>query len=100
MRRACWIAAVVLLLVAATPGRGLEIGLDRINRGLAGRLVDHTRNHGADRRIWSAALNEPRDLYVYLPPGFDPHACYPVLIWLHGVGQDERAFIREGSLEA
>ena len=29
-------------------------------------------NHGADNRIWSEALHEPRDLYVYLPPGFDP----------------------------
>jgi S-formylglutathione hydrolase FrmB len=74
--------------------------LEQINRRLAGRLVDHTHNHGADRRIWSATLNERRDLYVYLPPGFNPCQAYPVLIWLHGVDEDERTFIRQGALEA
>jgi S-formylglutathione hydrolase FrmB len=58
--------------------------------------MDHTRNHGADRRFWSAALCEKRDLYVYLPPGFDPTRCYPVLIFLHGIIQDERVFIQYG----
>jgi hypothetical protein len=60
---------------------------------LAGTLIDHTHNHGADRRIWSTALGQPRDLYVYLPPGFDPCRRYPVLIWLHGINTDEKAFV-------
>jgi S-formylglutathione hydrolase FrmB len=67
--------------------------LDRANRHLAGQLVDYTHNHGADRRIWSVALNEPRDLYIYLPPGFDPSHQYPVIIWLHGFMQDEQSFL-------
>src|SRR5262249_47507013 len=31
------------------------------------------------------------DLYVYLPPGFDPHKCYPALLWMHGIIRDEKS---------
>jgi pimeloyl-ACP methyl ester carboxylesterase len=63
-----------------------------MNRQLSGALVDYTHNHGADRRIWSDALGQKRDLYVYLPPGYDPSQSYPLIIWLHGFGQDEHTF--------
>jgi pimeloyl-ACP methyl ester carboxylesterase len=65
-----------------------------MNRQLSGTLVDHTHNHGADRRIWSEALGQKRDLYVYLPPGYDPRLSYPLIIWLHGFGQDEHTFAK------
>jgi S-formylglutathione hydrolase FrmB len=92
----CW--AIVALFLAGGPawaGHCLFKArtLERVNRQLAGQLVDYTHNHGADRRIWSTALNEPRDLYVYLPPGFDPSQQYPLIIWLHGFMQDEKSFI-------
>jgi S-formylglutathione hydrolase FrmB len=66
--------------------------LHRVNQRLHGQLIDHTGNHGTDRRIWSAALGQRRDLYVYLPPGFDPCQRYPLLLWLHGFAQDEQSF--------
>jgi len=69
--------------------------LDQVNARIAGHVVDYTNNHGADRRIWSAALGEKRDLYVYLPPGFDPHQCYPLILWLHGFTNDELAFLEQ-----
>src|SRR5258708_1646875 len=50
--------------------------------------------HGADRRIWSPALCAKRDLYVYLPPGYDRAKKYPLLIFLHGAGQDEQLFLK------
>jgi S-formylglutathione hydrolase FrmB len=68
--------------------------LARVNRSLHGRVVDYTCNHGADRRIWSAALGERRDLYVYLPPHYSPHKQYPLVIYLHGFGQDEESFLK------
>jgi S-formylglutathione hydrolase FrmB len=68
--------------------------LARINRGLHGTVFDFTHNHGADRRIWSQALCSRRDLYVYVPPGYDPSRQYPLAIWLHGAGQDERYFLQ------
>jgi S-formylglutathione hydrolase FrmB len=68
--------------------------LERINRRLQGQVVDYTDNHGADRRIWSASLQEKRALYIYLPPGFDPQERYPFMIWLHGFAQNERSFLQ------
>ena len=68
--------------------------LGRVQRRLCGQLLDFTRNHGADRRIWSAALGQRRDLYVYLPPGYDPAKKYPVAFFLHGAAQDENFFLQ------
>lgn len=67
--------------------------LDRINRDLAGHIVDYTHNTGTDYRIWSPALCERRDLYVYLPPCYDPAKKYPLILWLHGFGEDEQYFL-------
>src|SRR5262249_17922529 len=69
--------------------------LERVNQRLHGQVIDHTDNHGADRSIWSSALQEKRNLYVYLPPGFDPQQQYPLMFWLHGFAQDERSFVQE-----
>jgi S-formylglutathione hydrolase FrmB len=90
--------AVLLFLglsVAPAPAKDWLLGdfrLNRVNRRLHGQLLDFTRNHGADRRLWSEALCGRRDLYVYLPPGFDSSQQYPLVIWLHGFAQDEQSF--------
>jgi S-formylglutathione hydrolase FrmB len=89
--------AMMLSLVgqaARADGLFFHPNLDAINRCLAGQLVDFTNNHGADRRIWSPALSAKRDLYVYLPPGYDPRKKYPLAIVLHGAAQDERFFLK------
>src|SRR5438445_6809553 len=67
--------------------------LEGVSRHIQGQIVDYTHNHGSDRRIWSAALCQKRDLYVYLPPGFDPQQQYPFILWLHGFTQDEQSFL-------
>jgi S-formylglutathione hydrolase FrmB len=91
------IAAAVLVILIAAPTFALPFRrpprpweLDRLNAQLKGRVIDFTRNHGHDRRFWSAALGEKRDMYVYVPPGFDRCKQYPLLIWLHGFSQDEK----------
>jgi S-formylglutathione hydrolase FrmB len=66
---------------------------DQVNLQLHGQVLDFTHNHGADRRIWSPALCEWRDLYVYLPPGYDPEQSYPLVLFLHGFLQDEVNFL-------
>src|SRR5687768_6996264 len=68
--------------------------LQRVQERLCGQLLDFTHNHGRDRRIWSAALCQRRDLYVYLPPGYDPSRKYPLAMFLHGAAQDENFFLQ------
>ena len=76
------------------------VSLDHLNRKLCGRVVDYTQNHGADRRIYSPILGRPRDLYVYLPPGYDPSVAYPLILFLHGADVDEHDFLDPGDLKA
>jgi S-formylglutathione hydrolase FrmB len=79
----------------ATGWRKENTNIITINARLAGQVIDHTANHGKDRRLWSPALNQRRDLYVYLPPGFDPHHRYPLMVWMHGFAQDEGSFLTQ-----
>lgn len=88
-----FLALVLLPSSLQAGGKLRHISLGRHNRRLAGEVVDYTHNHGADRRIWSSALGEPRDLYVYLPPGYDASRQYPCILWLHGFMQDEQSFL-------
>ena len=100
MRR---IASVLALLACvAGPARAQLfefVSPDRLNRRLCGRVVDHTHNHGADRRLFSPVLGRPRDLYVYLPPGYDPAVAYPLIVFLHGADVDEHDFLDPSDLE-
>jgi len=65
----------------------------KLNATLSGRVLDFTFNDGTDRRIYSPSLDGKRDLYVYLPPGFDPAKKYPLIVWFHGLAQDERGML-------
>src|SRR5215510_16052087 len=90
------LAALAVLWTVRIPG--LAEGhrarkFEKLNLQLHGQVLDFSHNHGADRRIWSPALCQYRDLYVYLPPGFDPRLCYPLAMCLHGATQDERFFL-------
>ena len=100
MRR--FVAALLLIASAAVPARAQLfelVSLDHLNRKLCGRVVDYTHNHGADRRLCSPILGRPRDLYVYLPPGYDPSVAYPLILFLHGADVDEHDFLDPGDLK-
>jgi S-formylglutathione hydrolase FrmB len=92
---------VVGILAAATSSVcGLDrkparfVQLNQLECRLQGSLLDFTHHHGADRRIYSPALDARRDMYVYLPPGYDPSRAYPAMIVLHGIAQNEQFFLR------
>jgi S-formylglutathione hydrolase FrmB len=94
--------ALALLAPALTPARAQLFDLvspDQLNRKLCGRIVDRTHNHGADRRIYSTVLGRPRDLYVYLPPGYSDSTAYPLILFLHGADVDEHDFLDPGDLK-
>ncbi len=88
-----------IILLAATPALAEirfrnKVDLDRLNQRLSGCIVDYTHNHGADHRIFSPSLGKPRDVYLYLPPGYDPtRFAYPMLVYLHMSFVDEHAFV-------
>lgn len=68
--------------------------LERVNRKLGGRVLDYSNDHGRDNRIWSPSLNQWRNLFVYLPPGYDGTAQFPVMMWLHGINQTHKDFLQ------
>src|SRR5579872_6394808 len=68
---------VVPLGPATAAWRKANTELIDLNRKLKGKVMDYTANHGPDHRIWSRMLGQRRDLYVYLPPNFDPRQRYP-----------------------
>lgn len=56
--------------------------------------------HGTLHRhlITSAVAGGEYPFQVYTPPGYDPHApqAYPVVVLLHGYGDDETAWVESG----
>ncbi len=94
-----WIASLSFLSLfgltasAGTIRLGAKYEVVRLNEKIAGSVVDFTNNHRVDRRFYSEALGEKRDMYVYLPPGYDGTKQYPLMFWLHGVIQDEKDFL-------
>ena len=54
--------------------------------------------HGAlhRHRFRSQVFGEPREVWVYTPPGYDPSRAYPVLCLLHGVMEDAQAWTTAG----
>jgi S-formylglutathione hydrolase FrmB len=100
VRKIAWLGLALLLAglpLATIRGQGWRKDSNEINltnHRLRGKVMDHTANHGVDRRIWSRSLYQRRDLYVYLPPNYDPNQRYPLLIWMHGFAQDEQSFLQ------
>jgi pimeloyl-ACP methyl ester carboxylesterase len=96
-----WAAVVVATALTAGPSPAFvdvfrictRNTVEKLNCRLAGRVIDYTDNHDRDRRLYSHALCEKRDLYVYVPPGYDGVRQFPGVLWLHGIGQDERNFL-------
>jgi enterochelin esterase-like enzyme len=98
MRNLIGMVLAVALSIAGQQAHGQILGrrgeLERVNCAIHGQVLDFTRNHGKDCRIWSNALGQKRDLYVYVPPGYDPAKKYPLIVYLHGALQDEGYFLK------
>jgi S-formylglutathione hydrolase FrmB len=95
--RGLLIAATLAACSGSVLGFGLRprqwARLSHANAELHGTILDFTHNHGADRRFYAPSLCERRDLYVYLPPCYEPNRAYPVMILLHGIAMDEQFFL-------
>lgn len=99
MRVVRWILVGLVLAASGLPAYACNCwrcdDLRCVNSRLQGQVLDFTVNHGSDNRIWSAALCQKRDMYVYVPPGFDLRKSYPLMIFLHGATQDEKFFLEK-----
>jgi S-formylglutathione hydrolase FrmB len=95
--------ALLCLCLATVPAAGLPFplpdgpalpgDLNRLNRKLCGRVLDYTHNHGGDHRLYSPSLCAKRNMYIYLPPGYDSCQQWPIMMYLHGLGQNERSLL-------
>jgi enterochelin esterase-like enzyme len=103
MRQIQWLCTLFMGLVVGVSANadnisvrsGAKEPLECLNARIRGKVIDHTNNHGCDNRIWSAALCRKKDLYVYVPCGYDPSKTYPVIFWLHGLIQDEKTLTED-----
>ena len=91
----CWILVASSVQGVSAGLLPKKIELNHLNQELSGTVLDLTQNHGRDHRVWSRSLVEMRDMYVYLPPEFSREKRYPLVVWLHGYGGDERQFLRQ-----
>ncbi len=95
--RLAWIALLACGLSLAMPPISVHAFGGRVSRQpLAGTLVGYIARDGHDHRVWSPHLGAYRNLYIYLPPGYDPHRCYPAMLWLHGIAEDADSFPADG----
>lgn len=64
-------------------------------------LQDVPHGEVRQRRYYSKITNSWRQLYVYTPPGYDASAAekYPVLYLLHGGGEDETGWVKQGKTD-
>lgn len=101
MLQSRWWVVLVISMASASPSHAIInvfkiCGRDQVkdlNKSLSGQVLDFTANHREDHRIYSKALGSKRDLYVYLPCGYDGQTQFPLMYWLHGFGQDEKNFL-------
>ena len=99
LRRTIIAALIEFAMVSSARAQHLDSDrLARVNHRLSGHVIDYTNNHGTDQRVFSPILGMRRDLYVYLPPGYDPRRGYPFILFFHMANDDERYFVRSNLL--
>ncbi|TLM97154.1 alpha/beta hydrolase-fold protein [Hymenobacter jeollabukensis] len=96
-------------LPIADPASDTFYGMGRMASGLEvpGRgtdfyaLRDVPHGEVRERRFYSKVTNSWRRFFVYTPPGYDANAAtkYPVLYLLHGGGEDETGWARQGKAD-
>ena len=91
-----YIIITMNLVLLTVVGFGQDIlkemprGFDTIREGVAAGKID-TINYQ------SKTVGNPRKALIYTPPGFSKKKKYPVLYLLHGIGGDEKEWLKGGN---
>jgi len=90
------LSIVMSLMLLAFVSRAQQIlkempkGYDAVQNGVAAGKIDSVKYQ-------SKTVGSTRKALVYTPPGFDKKKKYPVLYLLHGIGGDEKEWLKGGN---
>ncbi|MCF0050420.1 esterase [Dyadobacter sp. LJ53] len=94
MKRILSIVMSVLLLVSASQAqeilKEMPKGYDTVQSGVAAGRIDSVQYQ-------SKTVGTKRKVLIYTPPGFNKKKKYPVLYLLHGIGGDEKEWLKGGN---
>ena len=94
MRRIISLAMSLLMLgsvsKAQTILKEMPKGYDTVQPGIAAGKIDSVQYQ-------STTVGSKRKALVYTPPGFNKKKKYPVLYLLHGIGGDEKEWLKGGN---
>src|SRR5262249_50988294 len=88
---------VLLLGPVALAWGPADSKLEPAPSGLAGRRDGVERGKVETVEYDSKSIGDPRKMTVYLPPGYSNDTEYPVLYLLHGAGDNEGGWTRNGA---
>ncbi|MCF0064546.1 alpha/beta hydrolase-fold protein [Dyadobacter chenwenxiniae] len=94
MKRILSIVMSVLLLVSTSQAqeilKEMPKGYDTVQSGVAAGKIDSVQYQ-------SKTVGTKRKVLIYTPPGFNKKTKYPVLYLLHGIGGDEKEWLKGGN---
>lgn len=94
MRRVILLVMSLLSLAVLAPAQNIQLempaGFDSVREGIAAGKVDTIQYQ-------SKTVGNARKALVYTPPGYSRKKKYPVLYLLHGIGGDEKEWLKGGN---
>ena len=93
MKRFIAVVAAISLISIGSPAQTIEKeapkGFDQVRSGIATGKLDSVQ-------YASKTIGTTRKVLVYTPPGYTKKTKYPVLYLLHGIGGDEKEWLKGG----
>ncbi|WP_286858368.1 MULTISPECIES: alpha/beta hydrolase [Sphingobacterium] len=82
----CVMSFNLLLRAQEAAPKGFDVERKLVSTGKIDSIIYPSKTVGVSRKA-----------LIYTPPGYNPNKKYPVLYLLHGIGGDEREWVRHGN---
>ncbi|PUV23956.1 alpha/beta hydrolase [Sphingobacterium athyrii] len=82
----CVMSLNLLLHAQEVAPKGFDVERKLVSTGKIDSIIYPSKTVGVSRKA-----------LIYTPPGYNPNKKYPVLYLLHGIGGDEREWVRHGN---